>query len=243
MRKIAFFVEGASEVLFIEKLITEVAKPNDVYVTKKKIRGGGKSGVTPKRFTEYEGVRESSGENFYVLIYDCGGDKLVATRIKEEHSNLTHAGYEQIVGVRDVRPDFEKNEVPKLEFHMNSVVDKALAPVVFILSTMEVEAWFLAEYNHFEKIHPELNPELIMDSLGFDPRSFVVSDRAHPARDLEQSYLLKGVVYDKYAVQNTVDKLDFAFIYEELVSSIAELATLSSVVDRFLTKEIDAAVD
>ena len=239
MRKIAFFVEGASEVLFIEKLISEVANSKEVYVTKKKIRGGGKSGVTPKRITEYEGVRELSGENFYVLIYDCGGDHQVASRIKEEHSSLTLAGYEQIVGVRDVRPEFEKKDVPKLERFMSSVVDKSLVPVVFILSTMEVEAWFLAEYNHYEKIHPELTSDLILASLGFDPRSFVVSDRTHPAHDLEQSYLLKGMVYDKYAVQNTVDKLDFAFIYEELTGSISELATLTSTVDKFLTKQVD----
>ncbi|MGO4003706.1 hypothetical protein ABVN23_21795 [Pseudomonas fluorescens] len=239
MRKIAFFVEGAAEVLFIEKLISEVANSKEVYIAKKKIRGGGKSGVTPKRYTEYEGVRELSGENFYVLIYDCGGDKLVATRIREEHASLTQAGYEQIVGVRDVRPDFEKVEIPKLEHFMHSVVDKALAPVVFILSTMEVEAWFLAEYNHYEKVHPELNSQLIMDSLGFDPRTFVVSDRANPAQDLENSYLLKGVVYDKYLVQNTVDKLDFAFVYEELVQSISELSSLASTVDKFLTKPAD----
>jgi hypothetical protein len=235
MRKIAFFVEGAAEVLFIERLITEVANANEVYVTKKKIRGGGKSGLTPKRITEYEGVRELSGENFYVLIYDCGGDKLVASRIREEHENLTAAGYERIVGVRDVRPDFRKEQVPKLESMMSSVVDKSFAPVVFVLSTMEIEAWFLAEHNHFEKIHPDLNPELITARLGFDPRSFVASDRSNPAQDLEESYLLKGVVYDKYAVQNTVDKLDFAFIYEQLVDSIPELSMLSSTVDEFLT--------
>jgi hypothetical protein len=243
MRKIAFFVEGAAEVLFIERLISEVANSKEVYITKKKIRGGGKSGLTPKRYTEYEGVRELSGESFYVLIYDCGGDKLVATRIREEHESLTEAGYEQIVGVRDVRPDFEKAEVPKLEHFMHSVVNKELAPVIFVLSTMEVEAWFLAEYNHYEKIHPELNPQLIMDSLGFDPRNFVVSDRVNPALDLEQSYMLKGVIYDKYLVKNTVDKLDFAFVYEELVQSISELSTLATTVDAFLTKPAQIPAD
>ncbi len=236
MRKIAFFVEGASELLFVERLINEVANIKEVFITKKKIRGGGKSGIHPKRITEYDGVRELSDETFYVLIYDCGGDHLVASRIKEEHSNLTNAGYEKIVGIRDVRPDFEKADVPRLAKVMSSVVDKALAPVVFVLSTMEVEAWFLAEHNHFEKIHPELNSQLIMDSLGFDPRTFVVSDRTHPSQDLQHSYSLKGVVYDKYSVQNTVDKLDFAFIYGELVGSIPELATLAGTVDTFLTK-------
>lgn len=243
MRKIAFFVEGASELLFVERLIYEVANSKEVHVTKKKIRGGGKSGVHPKTYTEYDGVREPSDETFYVLIYDCGGDRLVASRIREEHANLTNAGYEKIVGVRDVRPDFEKSEIPKLAQIMSSVVDKELAPVVFILSAMEVEAWFLAEYNHFEKIHPDLNPQLISDSLGFDPRTFDVSDRVNPSKDLESSYALKGVNYDKYSVQNTVDKLDFAFIYSELVTTIPELAALTSTVDSFLTKPVDLPTD
>lgn len=235
MRKLAFFVEGASEMLFVEKLVSEVAEVKDVIIRKTKIRGGGKSGIHPKVFKELDAEREATDEKFYVLIYDCGGDHLVGQRIKEEHAGLTENGYERIIGIRDVRPTFSRSDIPKLQKGMESVVDKTLAPVIFILSTMEVEAWFLAEYSHFEKIHPELSPDLIRHSLGFDPRTFVVADRDHPARDLEEAYLLRGIVYDKMAVQNTVDVLDFAMIYTDLGSSVPELGALSNAVDQFLT--------
>ena len=43
MRRIAFFVEGASEMLFVEKLLIEVASAKNIVVNKTKIRGGGKS--------------------------------------------------------------------------------------------------------------------------------------------------------------------------------------------------------
>lgn len=239
MRKLAFFVEGAAEMLFVEGLISEVANKNDVIVDKKKIRGGGKSGKHPKRFQELAGAKQVTDERFYVLIYDCGGDQLVAQRIREEHANLTVAGYEKIIGIRDVRPSFQRHEIQALQQGMESAIDKSLAPVVFILTEMEVEAWFLAEYSHFSKIHPELNAELINDSLGFDPRTFRSGERDHPALDLEQAYSLKGVVYDKYSVEKTVDVLDFAIVYTELSVAVPELAVLSSNIDRFLTK-VDA---
>ena len=56
MRKIAFFVEGAGEMLFVEKLLTEVAEVKDVVINKRKIRGGGKSGKVAKYFTEVGAV-------------------------------------------------------------------------------------------------------------------------------------------------------------------------------------------
>lgn len=235
MRKIAFFVEGAGEMLFVERLLSEVAEIKDVLITKKKIRGGGKSGRVAKYFTEVGAVREATDENYYVLIYDCGGDRLVAQRIREEHASLTASGYERIIGIRDVRPDFSREDVPKLRQGMEGVIQPGLTPVVFILSMMEVEAWFLAEYTHFERMHPELNPEVIEAALGFNPRTFTASNRDFPAKDLENSYLLKGVVYDKWGVQSTIDNLDFALIYTDLVSVVPEFSALAGVVDTFLT--------
>lgn len=235
MRRIAFFVEGASEMLFVERLLNEVASAKNIVVNKVKIRGGGKSGKHPKQFREVGAIREATDEHFFAIIYDCGGDHLVGQRIKEEHKGLTDTGYDKIVGVRDVRPDFTREEVGRLKAGMEGVVDKTLAPVVFVLSTMEVEAWFLAEYSHFERIHPELTPGLICEKLGFDPRTFNPADRDNPASDLERSYLLKGVVYDKYAVEKTVDVLDFNHIYLEMSNAIPELRQLATTVDEFLT--------
>jgi len=235
MRKLAFFVEGTSEMLFIEKLICEVAEVKDIHITKKRIRGGGKSGKTPKTITEVDAVREVSGEQFFVLIFDCGNDRLVAQRLRDEHPSLTAAGYEKIVGVRDVRPDFTRDEIPQLERGMRYALKTSLAPVVFILSTMEVEAWFLAEYNHYEKVHPELTVDLVESSLGFNPRTFDSGARENPTEDMTNVYALKGVDYAKSNVQATIDKLDFDFIYTELVQSVPELGRLSAVIDEFLT--------
>ena len=44
-------------------------------------------------------------------------------------------------------------------------------PIVvdFILSIMEIEAWFLAEHSHFAKIDPKITLEAIADKLKFNP--------------------------------------------------------------------------
>lgn len=235
MKKLVFFVEGTTEMLFVEKLLTEIAEKNDVHITKKRIRGGGKSGKVRKTITEVDAVGEVGGERFFVLIYDCGNDSIVAQRIKDEHSSLTAAGYEKIVGIRDVRPDFTKDEIPRLERGMRMYLKTSLAPVVFILSTMEIEAWFLAEYNHFTKVHEDLTVEFIESATGLNLRTFDSSLREHPAADMSAIYRLRGLDYEKFNAAETISKLDFDFIYAELSAGIPEIGLLSNTIDEFLS--------
>src|SRR5437763_589689 len=103
MNKLAVFVEGYTEVFFIEKLIEEIAGANQVLIEHREIRGGG---VARRTLGLVRAARPDTGQKFFVLIVDCGGDRLVKTRILEEHENLTKAGYSAIIGLRDVRPDF-----------------------------------------------------------------------------------------------------------------------------------------
>src|SRR4051794_18963706 len=101
--KMAIFVEGYTELLFVDKLINEIASQNQVRIEKRQIRGGGnRSGV--RRTAELlEAVTPDTGQKHFVLIYDCGNDNLVKTRMLEEYRNLTGPGaYNTIVCVRDV---------------------------------------------------------------------------------------------------------------------------------------------
>lgn len=43
MKKLCIYVEGQTEELFVEKLITEIANKNEIAVTVKRLSGGGKS--------------------------------------------------------------------------------------------------------------------------------------------------------------------------------------------------------
>jgi hypothetical protein len=86
MNKLAVFVEGYTEVVFVEKLIEEIAGKANVLIEHRKIRGGG---AHRRSYAQVRAARKNSGERYFVLIVDCGGDRLVKERIREEHQNLT----------------------------------------------------------------------------------------------------------------------------------------------------------
>src|SRR4051812_48288355 len=97
------FVEGYTEIVYVEKLIEEIAGQNRVLIEYRRIKGGS----SVKRTMEViKAAKPSTGQQYFVLLIDCGGDESVKTRITEEHENLTRSGYSRIIGLRDVRPKF-----------------------------------------------------------------------------------------------------------------------------------------
>ena len=231
MNRLAVFVEGYTEAVFVEKLIEEIAGQNKVLIEHRKIRGGR---TTPRRMWALK-ASKPTGEEYYVLLLDCGGDELVKTRIQEEHDNLTKKGYSRLIGIRDVRPTFTHGDIPKLEAGLPKYIKTSLAPVVFILSIMEIEAWFLAEATHFPRIEPSITVAAISANIGFDPENDDMEQRLCPADDLNACYALGGKAYVKHHAKITVDALDYALIYTELRSKINYLDRLISVIDAFLT--------
>lgn len=233
MRRIAFFVEGYTEMLFVAKLISEIADAKKVVIEQKQIRGGSKS---PRSVTTVKASKNLGDELFYILIYDCGGDRLVKQRILEEHPGLTKLNYEKIIGIRDIRPDFSREEIGMLRRGLRTYIKTSLAPVVFIIPIMELEAWLLAETNHYANINKDLTVELIESSLGFNPQTDDMSLREKPAEDLDQVYGLVQKSYSKGDLE-VIESLDFAHIYYELKEKIPELKDLIEHIDSFLTTD------
>ncbi|WP_129932404.1 MULTISPECIES: hypothetical protein [unclassified Pseudomonas] len=232
MRRIAFFVEGYSELLFVDKLVTEIAGAHNVTIEQRQISGGVKA---PRQVKVIKAADASGEHEFFVLIVDCGGETQVKTRLQEEHEGLTKAGYEKIVCIRDVRPQFSREEIPKLEQGMRMYVKGSLAPVDFILTTMELEAWFLAEFNHYEKIDPALTVDAIHGALGFHPVTDDPCLRDTPTEDLRICYAIAGKTYEKSEVSRTVESLDYLYIYTELGGRVPEVAKVIQHVDEFLS--------
>ena len=168
MNRLAIFVEGYTEILFVEKLINEIAGKNNVLIDHKKIIGGSK---VRRRILTVKAANPDASKKYYILLIDCGGDEQVKSRIIEEHRALTNKGYSKIIGIRDVRPNFTYAEIPKLEASLPKYIKTSLCPVRFILQIMEIEAWFLAETTHFSKISPSITLDTIKSALGFDPEN------------------------------------------------------------------------
>ena len=232
MKRIAFFVEGYSEMLFVERLVIAVAGKYKVRIEEVRIKGGR---TVPKSMITVKAADDDIGQEYYILIVDCGGDHQVRSRLEEEHQGLTDMGYEKIVCIRDVRPLFSRSEVPMLYAGLKTGINKNLAPVDFILSIMEIEAWFLAEFNHYENIDKSLTSTMVASFLSYDPTKDDPADRDQPAVDLNSCYALVGKTYTKGEVIRTMDALDYAYIYTDLADRIPEVRRLVDHVDSFLT--------
>jgi hypothetical protein len=237
MRRIAFFVEGYSEMLFVERLVVAIAGKNEVRIEEVRIKGGR---TVPKSMVTVKAADDDIGQEYYVLIVDCGGDHQVRSRLDEEHQRLTEKGYEKIVCIRDVRPLFTREEIPRLYAGLNSGINATLAPVDFILSIMEVEAWFLAEFNHYEKIDPTITSQAITSLLAYNPITDDPALRDKPASDLNLSYAVAGKTYSKGEASRTIHALDYAYVYTDLADRIPEVRRLVDHVDSFLTPPLIA---
>ena len=230
MHKLAIFVEGYTELLFVDALLNEIAGAHNIRVEQRRIRGGNNTRRTMRLL---RAASRDTGQNYFVLIADCGGDKLVKTRIMEEHENLTRSNYTKIIGMRDVRPEFTYADIPRMEAGLAKYIRTSLIPVEFVLCVMEIEAWFLAEFSHFAEIDPAITVPAIIHALGFDPEHDDMTQRPMPADDLNACYMIAGKTYTKGSAI-TVTALDFPFLYLELPKRITHLRKLVDGIDAFL---------
>lgn len=230
LRKLAVFVEGKTELKFIERMVLEVAGRHNVLIETREVFGGA---TVPRSMVTLQSATARNTESYFVLIVNCQGDHQVKTRIVEEHQNLTNTGYEKIIGMRDVFPDFSEAEIPKLRRGLMMYIRGNLIPVEFVLSVMEIEAWFLGELNHFPLIDPALSIDNIRNVTGLDLHTDL-SKRENPASDLKAIYDIAGIEYKKGA-ETTLEKLDYAYIYTVLRNRIASIDQLMSSLDKFLT--------
>jgi hypothetical protein len=242
MKKMAFFVEGATELLFIGQLIHEIAGQKNLFVDCQRIKGGAS---VPKQYVPINYISRqitlananASTCDYYVMIFNCQGEGQVLSRIDEEHLGLQQSGYEKIIGVRDLYPEFKHADIPRITSVINTkLVGYTTTPAVdFIFSTMEIESLFLAETTHYAKIDQTITTSLIHSKLGFNPEKDDMEQRNNPAKDLNDCYQLAGKVYDKNTVNDTISVLDFADLYCTQSEKFSSLSRLISHIENFLT--------
>lgn len=234
VNRLALFVEGGTEVEFAARLVKEIAHHQGVLIDVEKtfVRGGKR---VPKVF-EFRGADDGGDCEYYVLIVNCQGDGQVAQRILDEHQGLTDKGFSKILGLRDVRPAFQRLEIPRLEVSLRGRIRSDLIPVEFILSVMEIEAWFLAETTHFPRIAPAVTVQAIAAALGFDPGNQDMQERDHPAADLDRRYRLGGKSYAKKDAGLTIDALDFERVRTSLIDRFPHLEVLVHSITAFLSR-------
>ncbi|MCH7618672.1 MAG: hypothetical protein IH880_02730 [Candidatus Marinimicrobia bacterium] len=235
MKKIAFFVEGQTEQIFVQSLIEFIAQGKNVEIFSKRGNLGRKK---PRRYMDIDEKKIGTGKDYYVLITNSSSEDSIVSDIRELYQNLVKQGYSAIIGLRDVKPSFERNKIPQLRSGMHSSVS-SLEPIAidFFLSIMEVEAWFLAENTHFLRLSPDLTEERVRGEIGFFPDNNNAESLDDPSGVLTEIYALVGVEYDKSraVVQRVVDELSFEDIKNIHSAVIPDLGGVVGAADNFLT--------
>ena len=233
-KKLAIFVEGQTERIFITRLLQEIAGYKKVSVEVYQVRGD-------KANRKIQRLKSNSIEvaPFFILLYDCGCDSHVLSDIKKQHNSLTNNGYEKILGLRDLYPEPLKNRTQVengIKGFLKTLRQKNGIPISMILVIMEIEAWFLGEYSFLTKIDSCLTSNFILHNLGFDLNALDVEQIPHPSEALNKIYQLIQRSYDKSetTVEEIASLLNYEFMYLHLVDKIKQLKQLIDAINLFL---------
>jgi hypothetical protein len=232
VKKLAVFVEGMTEQLFVTRFVTAIAGKHAIAIQQSRVTGNHNKGQWRRVWAS----AQDAGQEYFVLIVDCSSDSRVKSEIRDQYESLVSAGYSAIIGIRDVYPDFDYADLPKLRAGLDYRMKTKPIRVTFALGVMEIETWFICEHTHFTRLDARLRPEYIAGNLGFDPSRDDIQQRGHPTADLDAAYRLVGLRYtkDRRCLQRTVDLLDYESLYLSVVERVPDLMALVQALNVFL---------
>jgi len=232
MTKVAVFVEGLTETELTVELLISLCGRRGIAIDLHKQCGG------TLHFLESRGA---NGAALSALVANCSTDGQVKTQILDRYSGLVAQGYTRIIGVRDVYP-FLRGEIPALEAGKHVGLPTGPVPIDLHFAEMEVEAWFLDEITHFERIHAGLTvPRLV--AAGFDVANCHGDTWDHPAATLNAIYQLEGRAWRKTGghIRRTVQALCMESLYTNARSRSASLSAFLRSLEAALFPPIQSA--
>ena len=234
LRKLAIFVEGQTEFIFIHRLVIEIAGKNNVEFQKQVFDSKNRCPEI-KRFSDTQA-------KYKIYLYDSCGEENILDSIKDNYIKLQEKNYDKIIGLRDIyRQDRDtypkrKNIKSKVEFVLKQ---NNMSDIQIIFSIMEIETWFLAELNHYPKIDTRLTLKCIRDNLiNLENLSDFEKDIKHPATTLEEIYFLVKKHWSKSekGINKTIDNLDYENLYLNVRNQIPSLNQLITELDDFFSE-------
>lgn len=237
MKKLAIFVEGLTEQILVRQMLQAVFDRNRIAIQTVKITGGHNVRMS---FTVMRAAHVDNLTDYYVLVYDCGGETNVKGYLMAHRDKLISNGYTMILGLRDVYPNFEREDVSKLYKGLNHKLPQRKARTHIYLAIMEIEAWFLGEYRHLKKVSRKLTPDFVEKHLGFNPREDNMEQRDHPSEDMKAVYQLAGHDYTKKRdrLNAVVRKLDFQYFTHGLADRMPSLGDFVTGLEQFFKQDI-----
>ena len=149
MRKIAIFVEGNTELIFVREYLRKRFEYEDLEIECRKRQFS--------RFDEVPFQIPNSKAKFHFRIIDSGSDVKVLDDILEDEQLLRNLGYQKIIGLRDmysenyikivkqsklIKADINQKFIDGSQARINREAKKSDS-ISFCFAIMEVEAWLL----------------------------------------------------------------------------------------------------
>jgi hypothetical protein len=212
MKKVAVFVEGQTEQIFADELVLHIFGHAKVAI--EELRFSGKEGS--RRIRTIRSADAASFSEYLFRIYDCQGgneNSTVKSDIKDQFPRLLSESFSYIVGIRDVYP---LSDIELLKSKINvALPDNSSLPVKIFLAVREIEAWFLAEENHYLLIDESLTISHVNSIAGFDITVTSTESVGHPSLVLRKIYQSIGKDYNKkkWEMERTVYVLDYENLY------------------------------
>lgn len=205
-RKIAIFVEGDTELVFVRNFLNTWYNydANSLGVECYKLHSN-----QPNPVPYTIGSRES--ENFYQLII-VGNDNIVS-KVLSRAEVLGKAGFSSIIGLRDMYCDtyhkhsFQGRTVSsalndQFKQMAQTTIDNSQLPnksdIHIHFAIMEVESWLLGMERLLAYIDSRLDMVAVKEQIGLDMLEDPEETIYHPAYKLEQLFALAGKQYGKH---------------------------------------------
>lgn len=213
-KKLAVFVEGLTEQEFTIRLITELAGSRGVGFEIHKQTNGYLSLIE---------CRPHPTSVIHVLVANCCNDAQVKSQIADQYISLQRAGYSLIIGLRDVYP-LNHSDIPKLEANLMIGLPTGIPAINMHLAILEIEAWFLEDLTHFERIDPSITLASVITN-GFDHINVRAADLPNPAKTLDAIYssVGKGYKKNKRHIERTVEALSYENMYKDVTKNSPSL--------------------
>lgn len=231
VKRLAFFVEGQTEQIFLKSLLEHIAgqKKIDVEVTTYQSANITKLELTKRRIFR-------SDLEYFVLVTNCENDEKVKSVILDQRPTLTNAGYSLILGLRDLYPK-TLADIAEVKRNIAYGLPTAGVPTHILLAVTEIEAWFLQDHTHYSKIDATLLHPNFKAGFGFDPMMDSAENVVWPSDLLHRIYQSGGKAYKKSRrhVDRTVGVLDYDEMYVNYPAKLPHLRELVNHINTFLT--------
>lgn len=172
MKKIAIFVEGLTEQLFLRNLLEKTVDLSKISFDCFQL--------VAKSECPVPYCYRNSNSEFHFIIINVQGDEGVLSTIKEREKSLIEKGnIDQIYGLRDMySSEYDRLSpgiisatlIDKIIANQNSIIDAMhyASRIKLHFAIMEIEAWFLGFSNTLERVNSSLAEDHISRLLGVD---------------------------------------------------------------------------